>query len=119
MISDGLSIYFDAVDAGDEPFWLAQNTPNVYVFTCKNRYEASKYAVEKFGVDTIILDDGFQHRKLHRDLDIVLVDSEKMFGNENLLPAGPLREGMEGFNRINKLVVVSKNIDCDINFFIH
>ena len=46
-----------------------------------------------------------------RDLDIVLVDSEKLFGNENLLPAGPLREGMEGFKRIDKLVIVSKNTD--------
>ena len=114
MISDGLSIYFNAVDAGDEPFWLAQNTPNVYVFTCKNRYEASKYAVEKFGVDTIILDDGFQHRKLHRDLDIVLMDSVKGFGNENLLPAGPLREGAEALDRIDKLVVVSKSFKHDV-----
>ena len=46
-----------------------------------------------------------------RDLDIVLVDSEKMFGNENLLPAGPLREGMEGFKRVHRLVIVSKNVD--------
>lgn len=46
-----------------------------------------------------------------RDLDIVLVDSEKMFGNENLLPAGPLREGMEGFKRVDRLVIVSKNVD--------
>ena len=63
------------------------------------------------GCSKIILDDGFQHRKLYRDLDIVLADSEKMFGNENLLPAGPLREGTEGFDRIDKLIVVSKNTD--------
>lgn len=113
MISDGVSIYFDAQEAGDEPFWLAQNTPQVYVFTCKNRYAASKYAVDKFGVDTIILDDGFQHRKLHRDLDIVLMDSVKGFGNENLLPAGPLREGAEALERIDKLVIVSKNTKHD------
>ena len=81
------------------------------VLTCSNRVKACEYAIEKLGVKTIILDDGFQHRKLHRDLDIVLVDSEKMFGNENLLPAGPLREGMEAFDRLDKLVVVSKNIN--------
>ena len=46
-----------------------------------------------------------------RDVDIVLVDSEKMFGNENLLPAGPLREGMEGFKRVSELIIVSKNVD--------
>lgn len=109
MISDGNVIYFDATHAGDEPYWLAENTPNCYVFTCRNRYLAAKYAVEKFGVNVIILDDGFQHRKLYRDLDIVLMDSVKGFGNECLLPAGPLREGAEALERIDKFVVVSKN----------
>ena len=109
VISDGEKIYYNANLSGDEPFWLAQNTKGAIVITCKNRYKASKYAVEKFGVTKIILDDGFQHRKLHRDFDIVLMDSEKGFGNEKLLPAGPLREGTESFNRINRLVIVSKN----------
>ena len=114
MISDGSVIYFDALDAGDEPYWLAENTPGCYVFTCRNRYLASKSAVEKFGVDVIILDDGFQHRKLHRDLDIVLMDSVKGFGNECLLPAGPLREGPEALERIDKFVVVSKNTKHEV-----
>ncbi|MBR6127207.1 tetraacyldisaccharide 4'-kinase [bacterium] len=111
VISDGINLYYNAKMAGDEPYWLGVNLDGCAVLTCSNRYKASKYAVEKMGITTVILDDGFQHRKLHRDLDIVLVDSEKMFGNENLLPAGPLREGMEGFNRIDKLLVVSKNTD--------
>lgn len=110
MISDGTSVYFDAVQAGDEPYWLAENTQGAYVFTCRNRYLAAKMAVEKFGIQGIILDDGFQHRKLHRDLDIVLMDSVKGFGNEHLLPAGPLREGPEALERIDKLVVVSKSV---------
>lgn len=113
MISDGKTIYFDALEAGDEPFWLSENTPECYVFTCKDRYLAAKTAVEKFGVQVIILDDGFQHRKLHRDLDIVLMDSVKGFGNECLLPAGPLREGAEALERIDKLVVVSKSVKHD------
>lgn len=110
VISDGEKLFFDADKAGDEPNWLGENTKAI-VITAKGRYRGAKYAIDKFGVTKIILDDGFQHRKLHRDLDIVLVDSEKGFGNENLLPAGPLREGMEAFDRINKLVVVSKNTD--------
>lgn len=114
MVSDGQSIFFDAVQAGDEPFLLSVSTPGCYVFTCKNRYLAAKYAVEKFGVEKIILDDGFQHRKLHRDLDIVLMDSVKGFGNENLLPAGPLREGAEALDRIDKLVIVSKSVKHDL-----
>lgn len=111
IISDAENIFFNADVAGDEPFWLAKNVKGACVITSKNRFNASKYAIEEFGVTKIILDDGFQHRKLHRDLDIVLIDSEMGFGNENLLPAGPLREGLEAFNRIDKLVVVSKNTD--------
>lgn len=111
IISDGSNIFVDANLAGDEPFWLAENVEGASVITSKNRYLASKYAVEELGATKIILDDGFQHRKFHRDLDIVLIDSEMGFGNENLLPAGPLREGLEAFNRIDKLVIVSKNID--------
>ncbi len=109
VISDGINLYYKADLAGDEPYWLAVNLDGCAVLTCSNRYKAAKYAVKNLGATKIILDDGFQHRKLHRDLDIVLTDSDKMFGNENLLPAGPLREGMEGFNRIDKLVIVSKN----------
>ena len=91
VISDGINLYYKADMAGDEPYWLGVNIDGCAVLTCSNRYEAAKYAAEEMSCDIIILDDGFQHRKLHRDLDIVLVDSEKMFGNENLLPAGPLR----------------------------
>lgn len=111
LISDGEKIYYNANLAGDEPYWLAENVKGAVVLTSKNRYKAAKYAIDEFGATRIILDDGFQHRKLYRDLDIVLSDSEKGFGNEKLLPAGPLREGTEAFKRINKFVVVSKNIN--------
>lgn len=110
VISDGENIYFSAKNAGDEPRWLAQNTKAI-VITSKNRYQGAKFAVDKFRATKIILDDGFQHRKLHRDLDIVLIDSESGFGNENLLPAGPLREGTEAFDRIDRFIVVSKNTE--------
>ncbi len=110
VISDGSNIFYNSLLAGDEPFWLAQNTGAV-VITSKNRYKAAKFAIKELGATRIILDDGFQHRKLYRDIDIVLCDSEKVLGNENLLPAGPLREGMEGFKRVHRLLIVSKNID--------
>lgn len=108
IISDGEKIFYDAKMSGDEPYWLAQNSKGAIVITSKNRYLASKYAIEKFNVKYIILDDGFQHRKLYRNLDIVLTDSVTNFGNEKLLPRGPLREGFEAFKRIDRLVVVSK-----------
>lgn len=111
VISDGKNIFYNAKLAGDEPFWLAQNAEKTIVITTKNRYKGAKYAIENFGASKIILDDGFQHRKLHRDLDIVLMDSKMGFGNEKLLPAGPLREGMEAFSRIDKFVIVSKDTE--------
>lgn len=111
IISDGNTVFFEAKMSGDEPNWLAENIKGAIVLTSKNRYEASKYAIEKFGVTKIILDDGFQHRKLHRDMDIVLMDSEKGFGREKLLPAGPMREGVEVFKRIDKFIIISKNTD--------
>ena len=111
VISDGKEIFYNARLAGDEPYWLAQNTEGVIVITSKNRVKAAKYAIEKYNITKIILDDGFQYRKLYRNIDIVLSDSEKMYGNEKLLPAGPLREGKEAFNRIDNMVIVSKNTD--------
>ena len=110
LISDGINLYYKADMAGDEPYWLAVNLNMCAVLTCSNRYKACQHAIKELGVTKIILDDGLQHRKLHRDLNIVLIDSEKMFGNECLLPAGPLREKPD-FSRVDKLLVVSKNID--------
>ncbi len=114
VISDGINLHYNAEMAGDEPYWLAVNLNMCAVLTCSSRYKACKYAIKNLGITKIILDDGFQHRKLYRDLDIVLIDSEKQFGNNNLLPAGPLREGVgvnTGVNRVSKFVVVSKNVD--------
>ena len=110
VISDGINLYHKADMAGDEPYWLAVNLNMCAVLTCSNRYKACRHAIKELGVTKIILDDGFQHRKLHRDLNIVLADSEKLFGNENLLPAGPLREKPD-FNRVDKFIIISKNTD--------
>ena len=108
LISDGVNIYYEAEDAGDEAYWHAINNPMCCVVTCKDRVKAAKYAVENLSCSVIILDDGFQHRHIARDYDIVLVDSELGFGNEKLLPVGPLREGKEAFNRADTLVIVNK-----------
>lgn len=111
LISDGINIYYDAKQAGDEAYWHAINTPMCSVITCKDRVKAAKYAVETLECTVLILDDGFQHRRIDRDLNLVLVDAERGFGNEKLLPAGPLREGKEAFNRIDKILVVNKGED--------
>jgi tetraacyldisaccharide 4'-kinase len=105
---------YSAKDVGDEPYWFFQNIKGAIVITCKNRVDAANTAIKDFQAEVIILDDAYQHRKIQRDLDIVLADSEKRFGNEKLLPAGPLRENLKGLERADKFVVVNKSID-DIN----
>jgi tetraacyldisaccharide 4'-kinase len=93
VVGDGGPTPLATVEAaGDEPVVLARRagTP---VVVCPDRVAAGRLAVERFGADTLVLDDGFQHRRLARDLDVVLVDARTGLGNGRLLPAGPLREG--------------------------
>jgi len=112
VIKDLNGIHYKATESGDEPYWLSENThPEVVVITCANRIKGAEFAINNYNVTKIILDDGFQHRKLYRDSDIILIDSEKQFGNNKLLPSGPLRENLSGLNRADIIYVVSKNLD--------
>ena len=108
IISDGSRIFYDSIRAGDEPFWMAVNTKNTAVITGKNRVKSGQYAIDNFNSEVLILDDGFQHLKLKRDLDIVLIDCIKVFGNRFLLPAGPLREPENQLKRADKVIIVNK-----------
>ncbi|MCX5890835.1 MAG: tetraacyldisaccharide 4'-kinase [Deltaproteobacteria bacterium] len=91
-ISDGQKIYQQPPQVGEEAYWLARNLPGAAVYTGASRYEAGKIAWEVFKPDLFLLDDGFQHFQLHRDLDLVLLDAAAPFGNGHLLPRGILRE---------------------------
>ncbi|WP_291315384.1 tetraacyldisaccharide 4'-kinase [Desulfuromonas sp.] len=77
---------------GDEPFLLARRNPLALVFIAPRRAEGIRLAVEKYGAEIIVLDDGFQHLAVRRDLDIVLLDASRPLGNGHVLPAGILRE---------------------------
>ena len=93
VVSDGRSLLLDSEMAGDEPFMLASNLKDVVVLVDKDRVKSGRYAIEKFGCDTLLLDDGFQYWKLRgRRQDIVLVDRQQPFGNGWLQPRGSLRE---------------------------
>lgn len=107
-VSDGENVFLTAQEAGDEPFWLATNIKKVSVIICKDRAKAAKWATEELGAEIIILDDGYQYRRLERDLNLLLVDGHKKFGNEMLLPAGPLREPQKEAKRADKIIVVNK-----------
>src|SRR5207245_8858216 len=86
IVSDSKSLLLDSETAGDEPYMLASNLRDVIVLVDKDRVKAGRYAIEKFGCDTLLLDDGFQYWKLRgRRMDVVLVDYQQPFGNEFLL----------------------------------
>ena len=92
VVSDGRHVLLDAAIGGDEPYMLASNLPGVAVLVDRDRVKAGRYAVKKFGCDTLILDDGFQYQRLKHSIEVVLVDATNPFGNGNLLPRGILRE---------------------------
>jgi tetraacyldisaccharide 4'-kinase len=91
-VSDGEHVYHRPPEVGEEPYWLARTLPGVAVYTGASRYAAGMAAWEEVKPEIFLLDDGFQHVQLHRDLDLVLLDAAAPFGNGYVLPRGPLRE---------------------------
>jgi len=114
VVSDGKSLLLDSEMAGDEPYMLASNLKDVVVLVDKDRVKSGRYAIEKFGCDTLLLDDGFQYWKLQgRRLDIVLVDRQQPFGNERLLPRGTLREPPSHLARANTIFITKSDGNTD------
>ncbi len=109
VISNGNKILLSAELAGDEAYIIAENLKGVPVICGKNRIEAGKLAIKKFGAEIILLDDGFQHLRLKRDLNILLFDCSLICGNGFILPAGPLREPLSEIKRADKVIMVNKN----------
>jgi tetraacyldisaccharide 4'-kinase len=107
LVSDGRDILTGFAECGDEPYLLAKKLLGVPVIVDENRNRAAQFAITHFSPDVILLDDGFQHRRIARDVDIVLIDSVAGFGNGWLLPAGPLRETVTSLQRA-QLIVFTK-----------
>jgi tetraacyldisaccharide 4'-kinase len=113
LVSDGEKIHMTAEEAGDEAYLLAKNLPGVPVLIGKRRDVTGRYAVRKFNVDVVILDDGYQHWRLHRDIDIVLVDVTNTFGNNYVLPRGTLREPLKNLQRAHAFLLTKVDqTDC-------
>lgn len=110
IVSDGKSLLLDSETAGDEPYMLASNLKDVVVLVDKDRVNSGRYAIEKFGCDTLLLDDGFQYWKLRgRRRDIVLIDCQQPFGNEFMLPRGTLREPPPHLARANVIFLTKSD----------
>ncbi len=107
VVSKGDGAVVSSFAGGDEPVLLARKEPRLVVAVSERRIEAARACVS-MGCDVIVMDDGFSHHRLHRDLDLLVVDAELGFGNERMLPAGPLRESLSEGRRAG-LVWLSKS----------
>lgn len=105
IVSDGKNILLGAELCGDEPYLIAKSIPGAFVAVGAKKAQVIRFVEQQYSPDIIILDDGFSHLKVKRDLDIVLIDGEKGFGNGHLLPAGPLREPPGAMRRADSIGV--------------
>ncbi len=106
VVSDGTKIFADQTRAGDEPFMLAEKLLGLTAVICDpDRFAAGQWAIEELGTRVFVLDDGFQHLRLFRNLNIVTIDATNPWGGGKLLPYGRLREPLSGLRRADSVVI--------------
>jgi tetraacyldisaccharide 4'-kinase len=111
LVSDGTTVFGSAARCGDEPIMMARRLHQIPIAVSKDRSQGCQLLIEKFKVNLILLDDGFQHRRLHRDLDVLLSDTTQQ--NYALFPKGRLREDVSAVSRAH--VVVLTRQECKAN----
>ncbi|MCC6139054.1 MAG: tetraacyldisaccharide 4'-kinase [Nitrospira sp.] len=114
LVSDGQQVLAGPAEAGDEPYLIATRCPNAIVAVGADRAGVGRWVLDRWPVDWIVLDDGFQHRALFRDLDIVLLDAMDATGLDGLLPAGRLREPLTGLRRAAAVVITRADTERDV-----
>ncbi len=111
VVSDGKEVLATVSEAGDEAFLLAQNLAGIAaVISDANRAAAGSWAVQELGIDVFVLDDGYQHLQLARDLNVLVIDASDPWGGNMLLPTGRLREPLTGLSRADCIVVTRSDI---------
>lgn len=106
VVSDGRHVHGRFEDSGDEPMWLAARAPGIPVVVGRRRDRVGFHAVAAFDTHVLVLDDGFQHHRLARDIDLVAFHGEAGLGNGATLPRGPLREGLGALRAADGILVV-------------
>lgn len=109
IVSDGKTLLLDSAMGGDEPYMLASNLPDVAVLVDKDRVKSGRYAINRLGCDTLILDDGFQYLYMKHRVEVVLVDSKNPFGNGFVLPRGILRESITNLGKADYIFITKCN----------
>lgn len=105
VVSDGEKILSSPRYAGDEPHLIARSLPAVAVVVHSDRYQAGQWAEERLGAEMHLLDDGYQHRRLWRDVDLLLLDGNESQPELHLFPRGRLREPLKGITRADIIVI--------------
>ena len=112
VVSDGEQILADVAQSGDEAMMLAQSLLGKCAVVCDpDRVAAAAWTIDHLKSDLLLLDDGFQHRRLERDFDIVTIDATNPFGNGRLLPSGILREPIKSLSRADCIVLTRTATD--------
>lgn len=109
LVSDGTTIQLSPEQAGDEPVMMAKSFRGAIV-VARRRIDGVRLLNEIAHPDVIVLDDAFQHRALARDVDLVLINRERGFGNGHMIPAGPMREPLRAIRRASAAIIVSSGI---------
>jgi len=112
-VSNGESILCGPAQAGDEPFLLARQCPGVRVVVDTNRAAAGKWLEERAPISAFILDDGFQHLSLSRELNVVLLDANEPTGDGRMVPFGLLREPLTGLARADAVIITRSDEPFD------
>jgi tetraacyldisaccharide 4'-kinase len=105
VVSDGARILATPEQAGDEPFLIAQRCPRAVVAVGADRYRLGRRVLKECGINCLVLDDGFQHLGVHRDVNLLLIDATDAQGLERLLPAGRLREPITAAKRATGMII--------------
>jgi tetraacyldisaccharide 4'-kinase len=111
IVSDGRNILLDAASSGDEPRLLAENLPGVPVLTGNKRTMTGRHAVNKLGANVLVLDDGFQHLRVQRDIDLVLFHADTLLSTNRVLPGGDLREPPTALQRAHGYIITGLTPD--------
>lgn len=115
IVSNGKTTLMGPQASGDEPQLLASKLKGIPLLVGKDRYGAGRRAINRFGSSVLVLDDAFQHLSLKRDLDLLLLDSTRPFGNGYCIPRGTLREPVEQIKRASSFILTRWPGENDLN----